>query len=75
MPDAGRRGLNTPEDGSSTTTEELMDLEKQHRAQLLGLGAIALEMHQRDEIDTDFLMGLAAEIAETERELRLLRGR
>ncbi len=75
MLDAGRRGPNIPEDGSSTTTEELQELEKQHQAQLLGLGAIALEMHQRDEIDTDFLMGLAAEIAETERELRLFRGR
>jgi hypothetical protein len=69
------RGLNNPEDGSSTTTEELLDLEKQHQAQLLGLGAIALEMHQRGEIDTDFLMGLAADVAETEEELRELRGR
>jgi hypothetical protein len=51
------------------------DLEKQHRAQLLGLGAIALEMHQRGEIDAGFLMGLAAEVAETEKELRLLSGR
>lgn len=51
------------------------DLEKQHRAQLLGLGAIALEMHQKGGIDEDFLMGLAAEVAETEKELRLLRGR
>lgn len=73
MLDARRRGLKTSEDGSSTTTEALLDLEKQHQAQLLGLGAIALEMHQRGEIDTDFLMGLAAEIAETEEELRLLR--
>jgi hypothetical protein len=75
LPDAGLRGLKTLEDGSSTTTEELHDLEKQHRAQLLGPGAIALEMHQRDEIDADFLMGLAAEVAQTEEELRLLRGR
>ena len=75
MLDARHRGLNTPEDGSSTTTEDLRDLEKQHQAQLLGLGAIALEMHQRGEIDGDFLMGLAAEISETEQELRLLRGR
>jgi len=71
---AGRRGLNTPGDGSSTT-RALHDLEKQHRAQLLGLGAIALEMHQRDAIDSDFLMGLAAEVAQTEEELRLLRAR
>ena len=67
MLDAGRRGLKNPEDGSSTTTRELHDLEKQHRAQLLGLGAIALEMHQKDEIDTGFLMGLAAEVARPRR--------
>jgi hypothetical protein len=49
------------------------DLEKQHRAQLLDLGAIALEMHQKDEIDAEFLMDLAGQFAETEEELRLLR--
>jgi hypothetical protein len=52
----------------------LEGLEKQHDAQLLGLGAIALEMHQKGEIDADFLMGLAAEVAETEEQLRELRG-
>jgi len=51
----------------------VQELEKQHRGQLLGLGAIALEMHQSGEIDTDYLMGLAAEVAGTEEELRLLR--
>jgi hypothetical protein len=51
------------------------ELEKQHRAQLLGLGAVALEMHQKGEIDADFLMDLAAEVAVTEKRLRLLRGR
>jgi hypothetical protein len=30
-------------------------------------------MHQSGEIDTDYLIGLAAEVAETEEELRLLR--
>jgi hypothetical protein len=73
--DVGHRGPNNPEDGPSTTTDELQQLEKQHRAQLLGLGAIALEMHQTGEMDTEFLMELAAEIAETESELRLLRAR
>jgi hypothetical protein len=57
------------------TTQDLHDLERQHQAQLLGLGAIALEMHQRDEIDTTLLMELAGEVAQTEEELRLLRGR
>ena len=52
----------------------VQDLEKRHDAQLFGLGAIALEMHQKREIDADFLMGLAAEVAGTE-ELRELRGR
>ena len=74
MLNVGRRGPNNAEDGSSTT-DELGELEKQHRAQLLGLGAIALEMHQKGEIDADFLMDLAAEIAKTEEELRLFRAR
>ena len=39
-----------------------------------GIGAIALEMHQSGEIDADCLMGLAAEVAETEEELHELRG-
>ncbi len=51
----------------------MQELEKQHRGQLLGLGALALEMHQRGRIDADFLTSLAAEVAETEKELRLLR--
>ena len=75
MLDVGHRGPNNPEDGPSTTTEELQELEKQHQAQLLGLGAIAMEMHQRGELDADLLMSLAAEVAETEAELRLLRKR
>ena len=75
MLDVGHRGPNNPEDGPSTTTDRVQELEKQHRAQLLGLGAIALEMHQSGEMDTDYLMDLAAEVSETEEELRLLRGR
>jgi hypothetical protein len=71
--DVGPRGPNNPEDGPSTTTDRVQELEKQHRAQLLGLGAIALEMHQNAEVDTDYLMDLATEVAETEEELRLLR--
>jgi hypothetical protein len=73
--EVGHRGPNNPEDGSSTTTDELRDLERQHGAQLLALGAVALEMHQGGEIDTDLLMGLAADVAKTESELRLLRTR
>jgi hypothetical protein len=71
--EVGRRGPNTPEDGSSAKTEDLQELEKQHNAQLLGLGAVALEMHQSGRIDEDLLMTLAAEIAATDRELRLRR--
>lgn len=56
-----------------TATDETSELEKQYRAQLLGLGAIALEMHQSGEIDPDLLMSLASEVAKTEGELRLLR--
>jgi O-phosphoseryl-tRNA(Cys) synthetase len=53
----------------------MQDLEKQHRAQLLRLGAVALEMHQRGEIDGDDLMRLAADAAKAEEELRLARNR
>ena len=55
----------------STTTDYLEELERQHRAQLLGLGAIALEMHQGGVIDPARLSRLASRIAETERELDL----
>ena len=75
MLDVGHRGPNTPEDGSSTTTDRLQELERRHRAQLLGLGAVALEMHQGGEIDDALLMSLAAEAAATEEELRLRRAR
>jgi hypothetical protein len=44
-------------------------LERQHRAQLLGLGAIALEMHQEGRMDTEKLMRLASRVAELERRL------
>jgi hypothetical protein len=54
-----------------TTTDYLEGLERQHRAQLLGLGAIALEMHQSGGIDPRRLSRLASRIAETERELEL----
>jgi hypothetical protein len=58
---------------SSAATDQRSELERQHQAQLLALGAIALEMHQKGEIDEQFLMGLAAEVAETETELELRR--
>jgi hypothetical protein len=69
--DVGQRGPNTPEDGPSTKTDDHQELQRQHRAQLLGLGAIALEMHQSGEIDDALLMSLAAEVAETEQQMRL----
>jgi hypothetical protein len=53
------------------TSDYLGELERQHSAQLLGLGAIALEMHQNGEIDEERLTRLASRIAETERELNL----
>jgi hypothetical protein len=49
--------------------DRLEGLERQHQAQLLGLGGLALEMHQRDEIDSAKLMKAASEVAETEQEL------
>jgi hypothetical protein len=48
---------------------EIEEIETLHRAQLLGLGAAGLEMHQSGEMDEALLMTLAAEVAETEREL------
>jgi hypothetical protein len=56
-----------------TTTDDLSELEKQYRAQLLGLGAVALEMHQSGQIDPELLMSLASDVAKTEDELQLLR--
>ena len=67
----------------TVTNTELDELERQYQGQLLGLGAIALEMHQRGEFDEGSeyqlrssaatLMRLAAEAAETERELESVR--
>ena len=59
---------------STATSEYMEELARQHQAQLLGLGAIALEMHQNGEIDETRLTRLAARIAETERELGLRAG-
>ena len=62
---------------------QLDELERQYQGQLLGLGAIALEMHQRGELDeassyqlrtsAATLMRLAAEAADTELELKRVR--
>jgi hypothetical protein len=67
----------------TTLDAQLDELERQYQGQLLGLGAIALEMHQSGELDESSsyqlrtsaatLMRLAAEAAETERELRSVR--
>jgi hypothetical protein len=46
------------------------ELEKQLQAHLLGIGAIALEMHQSGHVDQAFLMRIAAQAADTERELK-----
>jgi hypothetical protein len=63
--------METGEQMAPTRSEHREELERQHNAQLLGLGAIALEMHQGGEIDEARLSRLASRIAETERELRL----
>ena len=67
----------------SVAQPQLDELERQFQGQLLGLGAIALEMHQRGEFaegssyelrtSAATLMRLAAEAAETERELESVR--
>ena len=68
---------------NTTIQPQLDELERQYQGQLLGLGAIALEMHQRGELDAGAayelrtscatLMRLAAEAADTERELQEVR--
>jgi hypothetical protein len=77
--ETSQRGPNTTGDGSSTTTEYVAELARRHRRQLRALGSIAVEMHQRGELDETepytfraslaTIMGLAARVAETEREL------
>jgi hypothetical protein len=67
----------------SVTESQLDEIERQYQGQLLGLGAIALEMHQRGEFDEGSeyqlrtsaatLMRLAAEAAVTERDLAAAR--
>ena len=62
-----------------TATDSQVELERLYRGQLLGLGAMALEMHQSGELDDDSgyelrtscatLMRVAAEAAETQRRL------
>ena len=64
----------------SNAAVEPEELERQYQGQLLGLGARALEMHQSGELDEGSgyqlrtscatLMRLAAEAADTERELQ-----
>jgi hypothetical protein len=66
-----------------TAAEPHLELERQYQGQLLGLGAIALEMHQSGDLEEGSayqlrsscatLMRLAAEAAETEHELRRAR--
>jgi hypothetical protein len=65
------------------TAADPAELERQFEGQLLGLGALALEMHQSGELDEGSayqlrtscaaLMRLAAEAAETERGLERAR--
>ena len=67
----------------AVTESQIDELERQFQGQLMGLGGIALEMHQRGEFDEGSeyqlrtsaatLMRLAAEAAETERELESVR--
>ena len=69
---------------SEATTESRVELERLYHGQLLGLGAMALEMHQNGELDDGAgydlrtscatLMRVAAEAAETEHKLQLARG-
>lgn len=54
-------------------TADLEKLEQSREAQILGLGGLALEMHQQGEIDDSVLMESAARVAEVEREIEELK--
>lgn len=54
-------------------SESLEKLEQRREAQILGLGGLALEMHQQGEIDDSMLMESAAQVAEVEREIEKLK--
>jgi hypothetical protein len=51
----------------------LQKLEQRREAQILGLGGLALEMHQQGEIDESLLRESAATVAEVEREIEKLK--
>jgi hypothetical protein len=48
-------------------------LEDRHENRLHDLGRLALDMHRRDELDSELLMSRAEEIAEIEKDLGRLR--
>jgi hypothetical protein len=54
-------------------TAALQKLQQRREAQILGLGGLALEMHQQGEIDEPLLMDSAAKVAEVEREIEKLK--
>jgi hypothetical protein len=45
------------------------ELEGRHEDRLHDLGRLALDMHRRDELDSELLMARAEEIAEIEKDL------
>jgi hypothetical protein len=55
-------------------SDSLEKLEQRRDAQMLGLGGLALEMHQQGEIDDALLMESAAKVADVEREIEQLKG-
>jgi hypothetical protein len=54
-------------------SDSLEKLEQRREAQILGLGGLALEMHQQGEIDDALLMESAAKVADVEREIEQLK--
>jgi hypothetical protein len=54
-------------------TTDLEKLEQSREDQVLGLGGLALEMHQQGEIDDSVLMERAAKVAEVEQEIEKLK--
>jgi hypothetical protein len=56
-----------PDRGHSEMLRQAQELEDRHERHLQDLGRLALDMHRRDEMDSELLMARAGEIAEIEK--------
>jgi hypothetical protein len=56
-------------DERSAILRRAQELEDRHEDRLHDLGRLALDMHRRDELDSELLMARAEEIARIEKDL------